>query len=169
MILNNYYYLKAYTARTPLSTSYERSEDIGMRNLSDSIANCYGYASNVRFNADNWALRSYLGVRLGTGTTEPALINYALDDDVTPAFANVETKITTASDGPSLKTIIEFSGRNTSNSLTITEIGITKNIVRAYRNYWDKVDVLMVRELLETPIEVPNNKWIQLTFQWVEE
>lgn len=169
MILNNYYYLKAYTARMPLSTTYYREDDIGMKDLSGSTANCYGYVNSSRFNADNWALRSYLGVRLGIGTTEPALTNYALADDITSAFANVETNVTTASDGPRLKTIIEFSGRNTSNSLTITEIGITKNIVRAYKNYWDKIDVLMVRELLETPIEVPNNKWIQLTFQWVEE
>lgn len=169
MILSNYAILKSYTSRKPLDSTYNIQEDIGLKDITGSTAECYGFASSSRFNCDNWSLKTSLSMRVGVGDTEPEFTDYALGSDITSSIANTVITTTTTADGPKVKTVITMSGRNSSSSaITITEVGITKNIVVAYLNYWAKKEVLMVKELLEEPIEVPGNGSFSLTFSWEE-
>lgn len=113
----------------------------------------YGKNANI--------LNSY--IVLGTGNTTPTVDDYKLSGTVI-SLTNQTTEIIARGwnkDG-SMEILYKVTGTPTSNA-TISEIGLVKNFM--YDNYNNTADVLLAREVLDTPIELTNGVAVELYFR----
>ena len=173
MILNNYWNWKSFIEKNPMGNGGNANQDIGLLDLSGNHANfCYSSANNGYMSTHmgliyNWAIKRSLSARIGSGDTAVQASDYALATDITSNFSNVSVTSSTSADGNSEKTITTISGTNTSgSSKTIKEVGITGIV------YWnpnsDEQTILLVRQILNDPIEVANGQTFTVTITWEE-
>lgn len=164
MILNNYWNLFAYTSTHWMSNGGDVPIPIvPINNANHSV---YSYYSD---EDSPWKLRYPLSARVGTGTTAPTLSDYCLDNDVTSSISSYTVNSNTAYSNNQLLTTITISGQNnTANPITITEIGITKYIRFNDGSHYYENQVLLVRELLDEPVEVPSGEGFTINFEWAE-
>lgn len=100
---------------------------------------------------------------LGTGNTEPAENDYKLSGTVI-SLTDQTTNIVTQGwnkDG-SMEILYKVTGTPTSDA-TINEIGLVKNFYTS--NSQNSADVLLDREVLDTPIELTNGVAVELYFR----
>lgn len=99
---------------------------------------------------------------LGTGNTEPTENDYKLSGTVI-SLTDQTTEVVTQgwnSDG-SMEILYKVTGTPTSDA-TINEIGLVKNF---NYNSFDTTDVLLAREVLDTPITITNGVAVELYFK----
>lgn len=99
---------------------------------------------------------------LGTGNTTPTETDYVLSGTVI-SLTNQTTEVVTQGwnkDG-SMEILYKVTGTPTSNA-TISEIGLVKNFM--YDNY-NTADVLLAREVLDTPITITSGTPVELYFK----
>lgn len=176
MILNNYWNLMAGMAGITPNFSGTVNQQIGVRNMVDGsqIGVTVGWPTNfpdvLPTMCQNWNPRANLSAVFGAGTTEPSATDYRLASDTTANFSNIDVTVNTSADGASISTVVTISATNTSgDSITITEVGITKAIERASGGTESiLINSLMVRHLLDTPKTVANNESFTLTLEWLE-
>lgn len=177
MILTNYRLWRAITTTTLLKSGNQTPNpneiDLsGMRAYGNSasrykmpISTYYGGQGTF----ENWSLNLNLSSHIGNGTTEPTDTDYVLSSDKTTQFSNISRSFNAMADGNSFKLVHTITGTNASNNtITISEIGITKNIyVTGYpSNVF--VEFLFVRSLLNEPIDVQPGRGVSITVEWVE-
>ena len=173
MVLNNYWLIKTYTeVNTMVSNTYNvtlGTIDMGGTNRSIYINVGTGSASATFMNhaVPARCIKADLRAVLGTGTTAPQSNNYALETDVSSSFSDLSTSCSTSSDGSSEVTTITITGtNNTANDITISEIGLYKNLV--YNSTGDTGAFLLVREVLAEPFTVLAGSTFTKTFTWTE-
>lgn len=171
MILNNYYLLRAITdnVRIPMGNESEKTLANGMTFIDGTTDTIYVTTQTSRYSTVNWALRVNLTMRVGTGTTDPVGTDYSLENDVTDYVADKVVTLNVAEVSNRLVTTMTISGRSTySDNIVISEVGVTKNIITKYINYFPTKEVLLVRELLEDPITIAPGQGFSITFVWEE-
>lgn len=169
MILNNYYLLRSITdnIRMPMPTESEKTLSNGLTFIDGTTDTIYVTTNSSRFCVDNWTLRTNLSIRVGSGTTEPVGTDYRLESDMTSYITDKVVNINVAEVNNRLVTTITITGRCTAH-IFINEVGVTKNIATKYINYIPRKEVLLIRELLENPIDIPVNQGFSLSFVWEE-
>lgn len=108
----------------------------------------------------------------GSGTTDPTIDDYALE---TPnsGLTNLKTAVAISQDSGNynIRTTFTCTGDNTSeNSITINEIGIVKGAI-VYNTSdaaWRHDNILIIREVLETPLVVPAGSGYRIILEMVE-
>lgn len=182
MILNNYWNLKGYaqTHYIPQIPCSKTVVDIGLKNTSGSAATflASGNSSLTSYSVNivatistNYPLLYGLTARIGTGLTDPTTEDYNLTSDVTSSFSNYQVSINSSAEDGICKVTITVSGTNTSsNSITITEIGLFRDVITDADNYhqFSRATIMLVHESLTTPITVPSGQGFTLTFEWGE-
>lgn len=109
-----------------------------------------------------------LGIAIGTGTTEVLPQNWKLAQDITSSLnPNITTNV--GSDDRGIRVVSTISGTNTlSSSVTITEVGVYKNIYSDCYNAVKNEKCLFVRHLLDEPITLASGESYSFTFEWVQ-
>ena len=181
MILNNYWNIKGFTAINSLTYGAVGfgGEDLGLVDVDGNsaiffckVSSSYTYVDqNMVWNASKNFTNLYgLSVRVGSGNTVATAEDYALDDDVTSTISNFAFSANSAgTDGKTVLTIT-ISGTNaTGADITISEIGITRRVITSNNNQalYDK-EVMLVREVLNSPLTVEDGKGFSYTFKWEE-
>ena len=108
----------------------------------------------------------------GFGTTDPPIDDYALE---TPnsGLTNLKTAVAISQDSGNynIRTTFTCTGDNTSgSSITINEIGIIKGAIVYYDGQasWRHDNILVIREVLETPLVVPAGSGYRIILEMVE-
>lgn len=170
MILNNYWeWITQISANLALNAG-ALSIDTAIKDLNGTTQQLFVHAASSAQHLTainrNLTFRGDLVVLLGKGTTEVTVDDYCLADDITDTISNKNTTVNVTSD-ENLKTIIVVTGTNLTNEpITITEVGIKKTLSTGNTGTFD---TLLVRKLLDTPLEVPSNKHFTLSFEWIEQ
>lgn len=176
MVLNNYWNLMAGMAGITPNFDRAINQQIGVRDMQNgsqidvTVGWNSGFPLVLPTMCQNWNPRANLSAVFGTGTTPPSASDYCLADDATSDFSNINVTVNTSADGASISTVVTISATNISgNTITITEVGITKAIESAWGGT-DPVliDSLMVRHILDNPKTVPDNESFTLTLEWLE-
>jgi len=184
MLTNNYYKMKGFfDSHTNRCDGFSRAS-ISVIDTSGTTYTNLSYASNnnesyaAGANA-NYCMKMYLVPYLGTGDTEPSVYDYALNTDVTSSISNLSMSITSTGEDDKISTILLITGvNNTSESITIKEIGIAKKVSRIYDNnsgaYDPAIDssaphILLDHTLLENPVTVAPGSNLSLTLEWIEQ
>ena len=172
MVLKNYYeYLKVMGDNEtylsyPDTTNIKRMSDgnsVSSRTYDyDCISTSYANAYNTFW--------------VGSGNTAPASTDYDLDVDETSNFTDKTIYYRWTSclvDGEARGTlVITFIGKNnTSNPITLREVGVSKHFTNDQQGStpkWSKeFGVLILRELLQTPITVQPQQVVSLSLSWI--
>lgn len=173
MILNNYYYHKAYISGRGFTVgSWVENVDIGMKGLNGNavgmVTGVFASDQIIDYVLPNWLMKVGLVPIVGNGTSEPALDDYNLESDITASFSNFAYSVVTSFENGKVETTIVITGTNTTeNDLTIREIGIKKPII-ASSNQGGTKDVLFIRHLLSQPKTVASGDGFTLAFKWTE-
>lgn len=175
MILANYRLWRAYTMTTNLLSGDQSPNpnevNLGTKSITGETSNKMTVSTrwSSQGTYENWSLMSNLSSRIGSGITDPTDTDYALSNDVTNQFSNIVRSFNAMADGNSFKIVHTITGTNTSSdTIIITEIGLSKNIMCSGYPNAAFVEFLFARSLLEQPIEVPPGRGFSLTFEWVE-
>lgn len=172
MLTSNYWNYLGYFSSHAINSGGSWSKvDIGLVGLDGTTVQVQLARIDVRFdyygNDQYIGTRSGLGVVIGTGNTTPEFTDYALTTDVTSSFSNLSSSTSNGADGASLKTIITFTGTNTSGSdITLTEYGITKVVPSGTNG--NTTPVLWMHELFLEPIVVPAGSSVTIPIEWTE-
>jgi hypothetical protein len=168
MILNNYWkYLNAILTISPWDVTGD--QNIGLVALGgeagwiDLGSDQYRGAVNRNFNTGT--------VVVGTGDTAPNANDYALANDCTSSISNLNYTINSAGTDGLNRTITITGFNNSSDTLTIKEVGYAKT-VQTYE--WHTEDhektknILMCRVLLNEPLEVAAGASFLINLAWNE-
>ena len=124
--------------------------------------------SDQQYPYSNIQLKTGLNGRVGTGETAPTLTDYALATDVTASFSNFTVTVnTTYSNGQEITTAVFTGNNNTGNAITIKEVGLYKPI-NSGGTASSYVNTMLVREVLDTPIELAAGDGFNFAFTWDE-
>ncbi len=181
MVLNNYWSLLAGISNNSFSLGSSAARyniaycrhmgtgdlvginEVNMVNQPDSKPLAYqntAYAPLAR-------LKSFVG----SGTTRPQSDDYCLQNDITSSFSNYTFTYQTLCEDNSCKVYCIITGtNNTGGTLTVSEVGIGKQISYCIDSDPDNKDVgifLYVREVLDRPISVPSGLGFELVLEWV--
>ena len=185
MILKNYKILKKVALSVKLSTASNTTSIAGVKTMTGSDFNTIpigdsanSSASSVRTDyvkgvTETKILWSDLYPVVGSGETPPAVTDYQLSNDISSSIGNLtmSTVINNSGENYSIELINTISGKNNTNSnITITEVGIYKNI--NYRNlfyYHDCYPVLLIKEALDEPITLAPNETFKIILSWIED
>ena len=171
MILNNYWQLKyAVDSGIFRYTGNSKAENIGIVTMAGASSNTLiaAYGGDASRQIHNMQLKSNLRCVLGSGTTPPERTDYALETDISSSISSLSVVCSTSYQNGQEITTLTITGTNlTGSALTINEIGICKTI------YYDNssnatVDVLLVREVLDTPIVIGAGSGLSKTYTWTE-
>ena len=177
MILNNYWNLMAGMAGLTFAWSNDTDEydDIGLKDTNGSSLLINPHTTDQGgSSADvvaNWNPRAKLSAIIGEGTTEPTASDFALGDDVTNDMSNYSVTVNTSATNGEISTVITITGmNNTAVTITISEVGIVKEITTTQGNAYTHVkkDCLLVKHLLDTPKTVAPGEGFTLTLEWLE-
>jgi hypothetical protein len=178
MILNNYFaYLAAQSAIIPPYNGDANAWDTDSVGIVDTSGNQLLFPISIGSN--NMALlcsygilntRAELSVAVGTGTTAVSKSDYDLDEDATSSFSNVSLSIQTTFEDGAAKTVFVITGNNqTENPITITEVGIIKEISKyAYSGGRTKQYTMFLRQILNEPKTVDPNEGFTIPLVWSE-
>ena len=176
MLLNNYWnYLNAFGDNLPDITDYYA--EIPALSFMDApamnfnvIVGMYNTSSYVPQMSSNYAIRYNLGIALGTGSTAVAPTNYNLNSEIASGtIPDLTYNISTGVDQDVLKLTAIISGTNASaNQLTISELGIYKNVYTLQINGSDCWRLLFLRHILESPKVVQPGQGFSFAFEWID-
>lgn len=169
MVLQNYWAWKKIVEQTMSTGSVSAS---GMKAIDGtSPINVYtGYVQSCALLFSTvYGAGTYAGhktyILLGSGTTEPAATDYSLETDESANFTITGTN-TTNYDSGSLQILFALTATNTSASdITISEIGVMKQIQRA-SNTDQANQVLLTRDVLNTPITFAAGETKTINYVW---
>lgn len=173
MILNNYWNWKSYIEKHQMGNSGATTASIGLIDTSGSAATLWDGAANNGYMSThlgllyNWAIKRDLSAQVGSGDTAVQASDYALATNITSSFSNVTATSSTSADGNKEKTIITISGANSSGSTkTIKEVGITAAVYTSSAQ--NTATIMLLRHVLDDPIEVANGQTFTVTITWEE-
>lgn len=170
MILQNYYeYLKCFADRS----SYFREGTVTNTKRFSDGSSMYAYCYDTHAIKSAFH-NSFLKSWIGSGTADPVKTDWSLDQDETDNFSDIlRTNMwrSVVVNGEARGQLdCKFSGKNnTSNPITITEIGITKHFASSSSgepNMGRHYGILILREKLPTPITVQPQQVISLSLCW---
>lgn len=125
------------------------------------------------YNYGSLCLNRDITALIGTGTTEPTINDYQLENDISSSFSNLAISSNVSNnvgETYAYERIITITGlNNTSDDITISEIGLQKNMQYANSTNATNKKVLLVRHLLDTPITVAPNETFSITLIWRED
>jgi hypothetical protein len=129
------------------------------------------YISGVNGTKTLW---NNLNFVVGTGTTEPTVNDFQLENDVTSSFSNCTIAKTIDQVGNTYTNELTFlcMGKNNTNAdITLNEIGIYRSILFTNSFYQDNVwaNMLFIRHLFDEPLTVPPNETFKITLVWKED
>ena len=173
MILNNLKILRAYAEN---NTYNNKDHIISPSLLKDTSGNYidydiwHGLMNTTGALVNNRFFKYNLKVLFGSGNTEPAVTDYALGNNFTASLSDItyaeSYEVTNDNDEPKIVKTIEIIGRNnTENDLILREFGLYQDI---YYDMNHSSPVLLVREVLSTPITLEAGKGFALTITWEE-
>ena len=169
MILNNYKNWLAFISSN-VFVGNNQVYEIGVKDLTGASATLYTQISSSSSSTPNYSLKNGLSARVGTGTTEPTLADVCLETDVTSSITNLNVTSSTQASSGVISTIITITGLNaTASSITLSEIGITKQMATGYNAGMQYKTVMLIRSLLDNPLTVPAGEGFTLTFKWDEQ
>ncbi len=172
MILKNYITLKTYLCSSSATGT-------GARTLPDTVTDMTGterttlYMTNsvtTTMPNDIRLMRANLLPVVGSGSTPATIDDYALENDITSSFANMGNATTLTPGVVDGKACMIYSfiitGTNaTANTLTISEVGLYKTAQYASES---NMNILHVREVLNTPVTVAAGASFSIPMQWIE-
>ena len=177
MLLNNYWnYLNIFGKSIPNTSDYIQvfpelkfvdHNDLNPISVQIGMYNNSTYVSTM---SNNYSVRYNMGILLGTGDTAETVSDYRLDTDITSSILNFNTSVSTGVDQDVLKLTAIISGTNPSASetLTIKELGIYKNVYGNRAGNVDYYKLLFVRHVLVSPKVVPPNQGFSFAFEWID-
>lgn len=173
MLLKNYWEWKRICEITIYSSAETITEtgliDLDGNNIS-MLTNSYSTSSTINgYVINNRVLLTRYFIHLGTGTTPPQRNDYHLESKIND-LSNVTYSRNSQIDeqGKYTKNIIIVGANNTDSDIEVTEWGYCKNIQKS-TNSNDYSTVMLVREVLKTPIILEANKGFSITVTWTEE
>lgn len=136
------------------------SNFINLRRYPNNLPQPY-YISSQTYNKNANILNGY--IVLGTGNTEPAENDYKLSGTVI-SLTDQTTNIVARgwNKDSSMEILYKVTGTPTSDA-TINEIGLVKNFYTS--DSQSSADVLLAREVLDTPITITNGVAVELYFK----
>ncbi len=110
------------------------------------------------------------GVILGSGTTEPQLSDYCLADQI-QTLSNLSYTFNTVidEDGKYTKNLVITGANLTNDNIEVNEWGFTKVIQTVDSPTFSGKTIMLVREVLTTPIVLEANKGFSITIEWAEQ
>lgn len=177
MILNNYWNLMAGMAGLTFAwiNDTDSLENIGLKDTNGSslLVNPHttdqgGSSADV---VANWNPRAKLSAVIGDGGQEPTASDFALGNDVTNDMSNYSVTANTSATNGEISTVITITGmNNTGVAITISEVGIVKEITTTESGNYGHVkkNCLLVKHLLDTPKTVAPGEGFTLTLEWLE-
>lgn len=173
MILNNWYNYVNYVNTTfPVFSNRSADMNIIATDGTHLTEVSTGAATNSSWYAkanSNMAPFGSLSCCVGSGTDEPSANDHSLGTDISSSVTSLSLNYATSvvSNNSKVSTF-NITGRNSTGSdMTISEVGITKLIY--CQSMFDDRYVLMLRELLPTPLTVPDGKGFFITITWTEQ
>lgn len=175
MVLNNYWKwvngMNKWNLFTSTGQGNGQIANIGMVDIGgnerSTVVSRYNYSTIDSVIDNNRRFNVGLACRIGTGDNEYDANDYALASDVTSSFSGVTATVSSQVDDGLNRTIMVSGSNNTSSDITITEIGIAKNLY--YATDGSSSNCLFAIAKLDTPITVPaNSGGFTATFEWVE-
>lgn len=168
MILNNFKLLRGYAENATFEIGSISSL---LKNTSGSLINYATGSTSFRNTIyNNRFFKETLKVVLGSGNTAPAATDYSLENDFTASLSNISYnrsyEVTNDNDEPKVTNTLEIIGyNNTANDLILREFGLYQDI---YYENTKSSPVLLVREVLSTPITLEAGKGFARTITWEE-
>lgn len=171
MVLSNYW--KAFKLATIFNgySSDYNYVDLGLVKINGSRSENilygidYRYQSFIQWNA---RIRTFDGIRIGTGTGQVQPSDYCLFNDVTDSIGNLEFNVLHSTLDNKFSSIINVSGINNSGSeITISELGITKKFIIDTTGA-KGAPIMLAKLLLNRPVTVPANGAFAFTIEWDE-
>ena len=159
MILNNYWkWLGTVQKHADANGS---NFDYGIKNISGTSISMYMSASGD-YTKNNTLFAYGLYAMIGSSTTEPDPTDYTIADDI-----DLEVSCSlTYEMNDSLKKTFVVTGTNTTNaSITITQVGICKEIKGTNGT---PADIMVAVAVLSTPLTVPAGDGFTILFDWEE-
>ena len=143
-----------------ISNNFVNGGSINLNRYPNGFAQLY-YISSQTYSHNANILNDY--IVLGNGNTEPTKNDYKLSGTVIELTSQATEIVTRGwnKDG-SMEILYKVTGTPTSDA-TISEIGLIKNFYTS--NYQDSADVLLAREVLDTPITITNGVAVELYFR----
>ena len=171
MVLNNYW--KALDILKDASYGSNANKSFGIKLIDGRNADIrYGVDVQYQMNClvGNIDLKNDLmTARLGKGTGTIQPTDYALFDDVTSSFSDVQLSVASDATDEGYSSIYTVSGQNnTEAAITISEVGICKTFWISDQQPMYNQPAMFVKMLLENPITVPAGGTFQLNVQWLE-
>lgn len=162
MILSNY-----WKYRSSVDTQAQDGNTV-MNGMVSITGDAAGIAFSNAASIVNYKFDERLSYKFGAGSNEYTSDAYALANDITSSIGNVSATFN-SSGADALSRIISISGVNASASeITITEVGIVKNIGE-YGNMTKTNDILMAICQLTNPVTVPASGSFQIPVNWIEQ
>lgn len=168
MVLNNFKLLRGYAENETFDNGSLSSTLI--KDMSGSLIGFSTGSTNFRNTINNRIFKKIIEPVFGSGNTAPAATDYSLENDFTASLSsltiNRNYEVTNDNDEPKVTNTLEITGHNnTANDLMIREFGICSEI---YSGNTTHSKVLLVREVLDTPITLEAGKGFALTITWEE-
>lgn len=161
MILANY-----WTWLNSIANNITTSSVNACTNTSGSTASWYmSINSGFPEGAYNRQLIRYLSLTIGTGTTAVTASDYALDADALASFSNVTQSLQKTFSNTGFEIALTISGANNSGAdIAINEIGVLKGYSSSGSG--TAGNILLVREVLDSPITVADGETFSITYTW---
>lgn len=165
MVLQNFWIIQRFVNTYSTSTLYNPT---GMLTTNgDTIAAIQ--SGNTTQAMNNYGVGMLTSLLFGTGTTDVSVLDYSLDTDITDSLS-VSTTAIVGNDSSS--STIQYQAsiiNNSGDDITITEIGIKKilraSLSTATTTYVNR-DILVAREVLDTPITIAAGETKTINYVW---
>ena len=168
IILGNYY--KWHYLVEARAWAGDNIGDIGITRIDGyHITATYAGSSNTSGSWDtahyNWNKFVYgLAARIGIGNHTYTKDSYALAQDQTSNISSLTISRNFVVEGNKYKRIFTITG-TAKEDMTITEIGISKNVCNTY----DPYECLMAIAQLDTPITLTTGESFSVKIEWIDE
>lgn len=169
MLLDNYWkWKKAVESSVYVNTLEYVSGFVDLGgNETQMFMNSNQYIRNTAIM--NRVLLDHSGAILGSGITEPQLSDYCLVNQI-QTLSNLSYTFNTVMDEDDryTKNLVITGANLTNNDIEVKEWGFTKEIQTRDTSTWTPATILLVREVLTTPIVLEANKGFSITVKWTE-
>ena len=170
MLLNNYYNLVSFFSNNLNDLSGMATTFVGAYNKSGVQITDVTYKSTTTLSygqavSKNANPRLELSFAVGTGTTSPTYTDCDMTNDVTSDFTGTSMSLSVY-DTDSIITVIELHGtNNTASDISISEIGIFKNLYCG-NNTATRVNTMIMHYKLPTAKVISPGDDINLLLKW---
>ena len=179
MVLKNYYNLLAYLSNYTSNSYYQRGTNVYPSNTYTMENSKTGVVMQL-YDCESISsayMLSNIGLWVGSGNTEVTPNDWKLANDVTSSFTSISrtsNRTIIEVDGVSkLQVTCTFIGKNnTSDPITIREIGLSKSYAKdtrqqIYVDMGEAYRTLYIREVLSAGVTVPAGGTFTCTLTWV--